>query len=90
MMDTDSTPPEAEPSSAEAPVAATTSAPGMKWYVLRVASNKEEQVRDALLRLYGGAYGREIAYAEALEISEYGAVPAPEDIRRLFPFFPTD
>ncbi|MBI1827695.1 MAG: transcription termination/antitermination factor NusG [Planctomycetes bacterium] len=26
------------------------SAPGMKWYVLRVASNKEEQVRDALAR----------------------------------------
>jgi len=25
-------------------------APGMKWYVLRVASNKEEQVRDALDR----------------------------------------
>jgi transcriptional antiterminator NusG len=25
-------------------------APGMKWYVLRVASNKEEQVRDALAR----------------------------------------
>lgn len=25
-------------------------APGMKWYVLRVASNKEESVRDALLR----------------------------------------
>jgi len=24
--------------------------PGMKWYVLRVASNKEEQVRDALTR----------------------------------------
>jgi transcription termination/antitermination protein NusG len=30
-------------------VSATT-APGMKWYVLRVASNKEEQVRDTLLR----------------------------------------
>lgn len=26
------------------------SQPGMKWYVLRVASNKEEAVRDALLR----------------------------------------
>ncbi|MDX1402600.1 MAG: transcription termination/antitermination protein NusG [Kiloniellales bacterium] len=26
------------------------SAAGMKWYVLRVASNKEEQVRDTLLR----------------------------------------
>lgn len=25
-------------------------APGMSWYVLRVASNKEEQVREALLR----------------------------------------
>lgn len=30
------------------PIAATT--PGMKWYVLRVASNKEEQVREALQR----------------------------------------
>lgn len=29
---------------------ATISAPGMKWYVLRVASNKEEQVRTALER----------------------------------------
>lgn len=29
---------------------ATTAAVGMKWYVLRVASNKEEQVRDALAR----------------------------------------
>lgn len=25
-------------------------APGMQWYVLRVASNKEEQVRGTLLR----------------------------------------
>ena len=31
-----------------APIAAT--APGMMWYVLRVASNKEEQVRSALER----------------------------------------
>jgi hypothetical protein len=29
---------------------ATLTAPGMKWYVLRVASNKEEQVRNALER----------------------------------------
>lgn len=27
-----------------------TTAPGMKWYVLRVASNREEQVREALQR----------------------------------------
>jgi len=31
-------------------VTATISAPGMKWYVLRVASNKEEQVRTTLER----------------------------------------
>ncbi len=30
--------------------ATTLAAPGMKWYVLRVASNKEEQVRNALER----------------------------------------
>lgn len=34
----------------ESTEAATTTAPGMKWYVLRVASNKEEQVRSALER----------------------------------------
>jgi len=32
------------------PVVAAVSPAGMKWYVLRVASNKEEQVRDALIR----------------------------------------
>lgn len=37
------------PASDAGGVSATT-APGMKWYVLRVASNKEEQVRDTLLR----------------------------------------
>lgn len=42
-------PDEAEPN--ESSVAETViSQPGMRWYVLRVASNKEEQVRDALLR----------------------------------------
>ena len=43
MTDVDST-------SSEAPSPAATTAPGMKWYVLRVASNKEEQVRGALQR----------------------------------------
>ena len=40
MTDTDANSPAAEP----------TTRPGMEWYVLRVASNKEEQVRDALER----------------------------------------
>jgi transcriptional antiterminator NusG len=40
-------------SDAKSPTPATSdlvSAPGMKWYVLRVASNKEEQVRETLTR----------------------------------------
>lgn len=41
---------EAEPPEAESSGAGTDTQPGMKWYVLRVASNKEEQVRDALQR----------------------------------------
>ena len=43
MTDTDSTPPPTANSS-------TVIASGMKWYVLRVASNKEEKVRNALER----------------------------------------
>jgi transcriptional antiterminator NusG len=43
MTDADST-------SSEPTTSAQTTAPGMKWYVLRVASNKEEQVREALER----------------------------------------
>lgn len=43
MTDTESTSPDPE-----SPIAVT--APGMKWYVLRVASNKEGQVREALQR----------------------------------------
>lgn len=41
--------PEAPPA-ATLPAGEILAAPGMKWYVLRVASNKEEQVRDALTR----------------------------------------
>jgi transcriptional antiterminator NusG len=43
MTETDST-------SAETTGATAATAAGMKWYVLRVASNKEEQVRNALER----------------------------------------
>ena len=43
MTDTEST-------SSEAVSSGAVTVPGMKWYVLRVASNKEEQVREALQR----------------------------------------
>lgn len=44
--------PQTGTATAAAPAAGATAlaAPGMKWYVLRVASNKEEQVRNALER----------------------------------------
>lgn len=41
---------ESEEKSQESASPATGTAPGMKWYVLRVASNKEDQVRSALER----------------------------------------
>jgi transcriptional antiterminator NusG len=41
---------ETEPSAAATSDPLTPTKPGMDWYVLRVASNKEEQVRDALER----------------------------------------
>ena len=42
--------PPTSPTALDSPASATLCAPGMKWYVLRVASNKEEQVRNALER----------------------------------------
>ena len=42
--------PPTSPTALDSPVSAVLCAPGMKWYVLRVASNKEEQVRNALER----------------------------------------
>lgn len=47
MSDSDSTPP---PSPDDAEAVTVSTAAGMKWYVLRVASNKEDQVRKALER----------------------------------------
>lgn len=41
---------EQEQTSSPSSGTAAVSSAGMKWYVLRVASNKEEQVRDALVR----------------------------------------
>ncbi len=45
-------------------------------------------VRQALGKWYGADAAKQIRYAEAFELCEYGARPSPEEIRRLFPFFP--
>ena len=42
-----------------------------------------------LAEWYGGDAARRIKYAEAFEICEYGRLPGKEEIRKLFPFFPS-
>jgi LmbE family N-acetylglucosaminyl deacetylase len=45
-----------------------------------------DRFREKLIELYGQA-GRKIEYAEAFEVSEYGAQPSPAQLKKLFPFF---
>ena len=44
--------------------------------------------RDELGKWYGQSGAKNIKYAEAFEICEYGRRPSEEEIRKLFPFFP--
>jgi LmbE family N-acetylglucosaminyl deacetylase len=44
--------------------------------------------RDKLIELYGEEKGRQVKYAEAFQICEYGSQPSAEQLRKLFPFFP--
>lgn len=47
-----------------------------------------DRYREVLARWYGPERAAQIRYAEAFEISEYGAQPDEAGLRRLFPFFP--
>jgi LmbE family N-acetylglucosaminyl deacetylase len=42
-----------------------------------------------LAKWYGPEAARKVRYAEAFEICEYGRLPTQEEIRKLFPFFPS-
>ncbi len=44
--------------------------------------------RARLEEAYGADRARGIQYAEAFEVCEYGRGPQPEEIRKVFPFFP--
>jgi LmbE family N-acetylglucosaminyl deacetylase len=46
------------------------------------------QHRDALIRWYGEAAGKQVKYAETFEICEFGHQPSEDEIRKLFPFLP--
>lgn len=78
-----------EESTAEAPPA---SQPELRRAWLRErwdrrASGEANLVRDALVRWYGEERGKQVRYAEAFEICEYGRQPGEKEIRELFPFF---
>jgi LmbE family N-acetylglucosaminyl deacetylase len=45
-----------------------------------------EQCRDQLIELYGPEKGKQVQYAEAFEICEYGRQPSKAELRELFPF----
>jgi LmbE family N-acetylglucosaminyl deacetylase len=44
--------------------------------------------RDLLIKWYGPEKGKQVKYVEVFELCEYGRRPSPDDIRKLFPFFP--
>ncbi|MCX7046918.1 MAG: PIG-L family deacetylase [Candidatus Sumerlaeota bacterium] len=46
------------------------------------------QYRDKLIETYGPELGKQVRYAEAFEVCEYGRQPKPEELRKLFPFLP--
>ncbi|MEN6497244.1 MAG: PIG-L family deacetylase [Thermoguttaceae bacterium] len=47
-----------------------------------------DQYRDKLVEVYGPEAGKQVRYAEAFEICEYGRRPNAEELRKLFPFLP--
>jgi hypothetical protein len=46
------------------------------------------QYRERLVELYGAERGRQLRYAEAFELSEYGGQLPPDELERLFPVAP--
>jgi len=55
-----------------------------RW--VRRAGGEADRFRESLIRWYGEA-GKEVKYAEAFEICEYGRQPSTAEIKVLFPFF---
>lgn len=56
-----------------------------RWHVRQ--SQEADRYRDVLIRLYGETRGRQVKYAEAFEICEYGRQPTQQELKKLFPFF---
>ena len=59
-----------------------------QWLRQTRAGQPTPAVRAALVKWYGEAKGKEVRYAEAFEICEYGTRPDAAMLRKLFPFLP--
>jgi LmbE family N-acetylglucosaminyl deacetylase len=51
--------------------------------------SEADRFRDVLIKWYGAEQGKAVRFAEAFEVCEYGRQPSPDELRKLFPFFPT-
>ena len=51
------------------------------------SSRPGDTYRELLIQLYGQQKGSQVRQAEAFQVSEYGAQPSLEELKRLFPFF---
>jgi LmbE family N-acetylglucosaminyl deacetylase len=60
----------------------------LEWLKNQRGNEPNAAVRKALAKWYGEEAAKQIRFAEAFEICEYGSRPSAEQLRRLFPFFP--
>ena len=77
---------------AERLAAIPSDAAGRRAYLERRFSTTgmANRYRELLVKRYGATAGAAIKHVEAFEICEYGRRPSDEEIRRLFPFFPSN
>lgn len=59
-----------------------------KWLAEKRSRVPGAAVRQALQKWYGAERAKNIRYAEAFELCEYGARPSDSDLKRLFPMLP--
>ncbi len=55
--------------------------------VMQRSADVANQYRDLLVKLYGEPKGRNIKYAEAFELNQYGSPATVEELKKLFPTF---
>jgi len=57
-------------------------------WIRQLSADTANRFRDKLIELYGADAGRQVRYAEAFEVCEYGRQPSPAELRALFPALP--